>query len=56
MIIALDKRGIHIIFVLFFHKNNEAFLMSTHNICFHGEIKRKGTFVVKKKSALSAAM
>ena len=30
--------------------------MSTHNICFHGEIKKKYDFFFVKKSALSGAM
>ena len=34
----------------------EALLMSTHNICFHGEIKKKMSLLFRYKSALSEAM
>ena len=34
----------------------EALLMSTHSICFHGEIENYQYFFVEKKSALSGAV
>ena len=53
MYIPPDKRGIHIICFLF--PLREALLMSTHNICFHGEI-RKISYFLAEKNALSGAM
>ena len=34
----------------------EAFLMSTHNICFCGELRKKYQYISVEKSALSGAM
>ena len=48
--IATDKRGSHIIFFLFLHENIcygyslEVLLMSTHNMCFRGEIRKISAF------------
>ena len=65
---SLNKRGIHIIVFLFPYENiccgyslevprlGEALLMSTHNIHFHGEIRKKYQFFLIEKSSLSGVM
>ena len=57
------------IFFLFLYKKKKTYdvgysiegpqwvlLMSTHNMCFSGEIRKISTFLVEKKSTLSVAM
>ena len=66
MSITPDKRGIQIIFFLFLHENigsrytlqclNKALLIRSHNIWFHGEIKKKYQYFLVGKSALSEGM